>query len=156
MARRAFFVLICLLLLAAALGRVGVHTKTASASGGGYELTVTYDDITRSGLAANLSIEIRRTGGGGFGDTIDVAMSGSYGDNFDLNGIDPEPQSVFTTADRVVQQFQTPPRGDTMTITIDQRVQPGVQLKRAKAEVAVLDENGNDLVSVRFSTFVMP
>jgi hypothetical protein len=153
--RRGFFAFICLVLLAAALGRLGVHTTTAEASGGGYELSVTYDDITRSGLAANLSIEIRRSGAA-LPATVTVATGSSYGDSFDLNGVDPEPEETYTTEDRVVQKFRAPPGGDVMTIGIDQRVQPGVQFTRVKGEVALVDDSGNDVVSVRLSTFVMP
>ena len=154
--RRVFFAFICLILLAAVLGRLGVHTRTVTATSGGYELTVTYDDITRAGLATNLSMEIRRAGGGALPATVSVAMSSSYGANFDLNGVDPQPEESFTTEDRSVQRFKAPPGGDVMTVEIDQRVQPGVQWKRVKGEVAVVDEGGRDLVSVSLSIFVLP
>jgi hypothetical protein len=106
-------------------------------------------------LAGNMNIEIRRTAGP-LPETLDLAMTSSYGDIFDVNGIDPEPTEAYTTEDRVVQRFQAPPGGSAMTVSIDARVQPGVQWHKAKGEVAILDGSGNDLVSVRLSTFVMP
>ena len=154
--RRVFFAVICLILLAAVLGGLGVHTRTATASGGGYELSVTFDDITRSGLPGNMGIEIRRTGGGPWPPTIDVSMTSSYGDILDTNATDPEPVESYTTGERTVQRFSTPPAGDTMTVSVDARVQPGVQWHRARGEVAILDDAGRDAVTVKISTFVMP
>jgi hypothetical protein len=151
--RRVFFVLICGILVAAVLGRLGAHAKEVRASGGGYELAVTYDDIARSGLPGNIAIEIRRQGG--FGGSVTVSITSKFLDVFDMNGLDPEPVGATTTGEDLIQTFETPTTGDTMEISIDARVQPGIQLHRAEGEVSIL-ENGRPIVSVPVRTFVMP
>jgi hypothetical protein len=151
--RRLFFLSICAVLVASALELTGVRSDEVSASGGGYELQVAYDDITRGGLAANLTIEIRREGG--FRNAVSLAITSKYLDIFDVNGVDPEPLGATSDADRVVQMFQAPERGDVMAVGIDARVQPGIQLERVKGTVAIV-ENGQDVVSVELKTLVLP
>ena len=152
--RRVFFLLICAILAAGLLDVFGIKSSEATGSGGGYELTVTYDERTRPGLATNIEIEIRREGG--FTGSVSVSMTSAYFDNFDFNGVDPEPLGGTSTAEELVMYFEPPRTGDTMTIGFDARVQPNVQLKKAKATVSVLDDTGRPVASARIETLVMP
>lgn len=152
--RRVFFVLICAIVVSGALDLLGVKSAEATGSGGGYDLTVTYDERTRPGLATTFEIEIRREGG--FPGAVTVSMTSSYFDNFDFNGVDPEPLGGTSTAEEVVMYFEAPRTGDTMTIGFDARVQPNVQLRRAKATVSVLDDAGRPVASARVETLVLP
>ncbi len=152
--RRAFFVAICVVLLAGAFNVFGVQSASRSASGGGFELEVSYDKVTRPGLATSIEVEVRRAGG--FDGPVSVAFTSSYFDALDLNGVDPEPASGTSTPTEVVMTFETPRRGDAMAIGFDARVQPTVQLRRLRATVSVLDASGAPVVSVPLSTFVMP
>ena len=151
--RRMFFLLLCLLLAAAVAGLLGVRTGEATGSGGGYDVSVTHPSVIRPGLAGNVSIELRRQGG--FPGVVTVAVSSSYLDNFDENGLDPEPVMATTDGQRVIWTFDPPPSGDTMTISLDARIEPGVQWKRAKGSVEVLEQD-RPVATVEFRTLVLP
>ena len=151
--RRLFFALLCLFLLAAFAGLLGARTGEATATGGGYELSVTHPSVTRPGLAVNLSIELRRQGG--FEGTVTVAVTSSYLDILDENGLDPDPAVATTDDEHVVWTFDAPDQGDTMTISVDARIEPSVQFKRAEGSVAVL-ENGQAVATADFRTLVLP
>ena len=150
-ARRAFLVVLFGFLAVGLTGRLGVHTRTATASGGGYELTVTYGQVSRAGLATPWSLEIRHPGG--FDGPVTVATNSKYLDLFDENGFDPEPSKSTATADEVVWEFD-PPDGDTLGISLDGRVEPGVHRGRT-GETSVLVD-GKPVVTVKYKTWVMP
>jgi hypothetical protein len=152
--RRIFAVVLVVFLGLGLLGLYGVRTKDARATGGGYEMTVTYTSVSRPGLATPWSVEIRRPGGFG-DDQVTVAVTSSYFDAFDENGLDPDPAESYSDGERTVWRFEPPP-GDVMTVSFDARIEPGVQLTRVKGTVAVLDASGADAVSVDFRTLVLP
>ena len=152
--RRLFVAAIAAFIGSGALGLFGVSTSTATASGGGYELSVDYASRTRSGLASPLKIEIRRPGGFP-GDTVELATTSSYLDIFDQNSIEPEPTESTDDGERVFWTFQVPPEGETLSVTLDVRIEPGVQLTTARATTSVLEE-GADAVSVEYRTLVLP
>ncbi len=152
--RRLFFCALALFLLLGLLNVYGVRTREKTEAGGGYELTLTYTSVTRPGLATPWSVEVRRPGGFDSG-LVTVAATSSYFDAFDENGLDPDPARSTSDGERTIWQFE-PPTGDTLTVSFDARIEPGVQLTRVKGEVAVLGPAGDDVVSAAFSTFVMP
>jgi hypothetical protein len=151
--RRLFFVAICGLLVAAALGLLGAQTDDVSASGGGYEVTVTYPSVTRPGLAVNWSVEIRHEGG--FDRVVTVAVDSAYFEIFDENALDPDPLGATTDAERTIWTFEPPTEGDTMTVSFDARIEPGVQWERVPGTVAIL-EDGRPVATVDFKTLVLP
>ena len=152
--RRLFTLALVVFLGLGLLGLYGVHTREAAARGGGYELTVTYANITRPGLATPWSLEIRRPGGFGDG-MVSVAVTSSYFDAFVENGPEPAPAESLSDGDRSIWRFE-PPLGDVMTISLDARTQPGVQLTRLAGEASVLDPSGAPVATVEFRTLVMP
>jgi hypothetical protein len=152
--RRLFFAALSLFLLLGLLDVYGVRSAQKTASDNGYEMTLTYATVSRPGLATPWSLEIRHPGGFDSG-LITVAATASYFDGFDENGFDPDPSRSTNDGERDIWQFE-PPTGDTLTISLDARIEPGVQLTKLKGEVAVLGPTGDDAVSVDFSTFVMP
>lgn len=152
--RRVFFLLICGILVAGALNELGVKSGEATASGGGYEMTVTYDERTRPGLAITLEVELRRQGG--FTGSVALSMTAAYFDSLDLNSVDPEPLGGTSTADEEILYFEAPKTGDTMAVGFDARIQPNVQARRLKLTVSVLDDAGRPLASTRIETLVMP
>ena len=79
----------------ACAGQLGVLSRTTTAQGGGYELTVTYGQVSRGGLATPWSFEVHRPGG--FDGPITVSTTSSYLDLFDENGFDPEPSTSTAT-----------------------------------------------------------
>ncbi|MEA2686425.1 MAG: hypothetical protein QOE93_1620 [Actinomycetota bacterium] len=152
--RRVFTVALAVFLALGVLGLYGVRTGEKNATGGGYQLTVTYTKISRPGLATPWAVEIRRPGGFG-DDLVTVAVTAAYFDAFDENGLDPDPAESFNDGERSVWRFEPPP-GDVMTVSFDARIEPGVQLKTVKGTVAVLDPSDAAVASVDFKTLVLP
>ena len=151
--RRLFFVGLCLFLGLGLLEVYGVRTSETTATGGGYELTVSYAKVTRPGLATPWSVEVRHPGG--FDGPVTVTTTSDYIDAFDENSLDPEPSSVTTDADRIIWEFEPPSEGDTLTVSLDARMEPGVQLERVTGVTEVLEQD-EPVVSVRYRTWVMP
>jgi hypothetical protein len=151
--RRLFVVALGLFLLLGALGFFGVRSKTVTATGGGYELSVTYGAVSRPGLATPWSFEVQRAGG--FPDGLTVAVTSSYFDAFDENGLGPAPVEETVDGDLTIWRFG-PTRSETLSVSFDARIEPGVQLATAKGELSVLGADGQPAVTVAFKTFVMP
>ena len=155
--RRIFIALLVLFLLGGALDLYGVRTRTRSAAGGGYELAVTYGSVSRPGLATPFSFEVRRPGG--FPQGVTVAALSSYFDVFDENGLDPSPVEETSDGERTFWTFG-PSAADTISVSFDGRIEPGVQVTRAKGRAEVLagppGPGAATVVTVNFGTWVMP
>jgi hypothetical protein len=149
--RRLFMIVLAGVLAVGLTGWLGVRTGTATARGGGYELTVTYGQVTRAGLATPWSLEIRHPGG--FDGPVTVSTNSRYLDLFDENGFDPQPSKSTATADTVIWEFE-PPDGDTLGVSLDARLEPGAQWGRT-GETSVLVD-GKPVVTVKYKTWVMP
>lgn len=132
-------------------GMLGVRSRVTTARGGGYELTVTYGQVSRAGLATPWSLEIRHPGG--FDGPVTVSTNTEYLDLFDENGFDPQPSKSTATPDAVNWEFE-PPDGDTLGVSLDARIEPGAQWGRA-GETSVLVD-GKPVVTARYKTWVMP
>lgn len=130
---------------------VGVDTAHVRASGGGYDLDVTYGTVSRSGLATPFEIEIRRDGG--FDGPISVAVDAEYLSVWDENGLDPDPASATADESSLIWEFE-PPDGEVLVVSFDARIEPAAQRGRS-GSVAVL-EDGEPVTSVSFTTRVMP
>ena len=152
--RRIFVASLALFLALGALGFYGVRTRTTTASGGGYELSVRYASISRPGLATPWSFAVTRAGG--FPDGLTVAVTSSYFDAFDENGLGPAPVGETTDGERTIWRF-APQASDILSVSFDARIEPGVQLSSIKGRIEVLaGTTGPPAVGVDFSTFVMP
>lgn len=152
--RRIFVVLLVVFLALGALGFYGVRTRTASGSGGGYEVSVTYASVSRPGLATPWSVEVTRRGG--FPEGLVLAVTSSYFAAFDENGFSPTPVEETDDGLRTIWRF-APSDADTIEVSLDARIEPGVQLTRLKGMVDVRDGGSGQLVvQIPFSTFVMP
>jgi hypothetical protein len=149
--RRVFLILLAAFIALGASGRLGVRTRTVVARGGGYEVSVTYGQMSRPGLPTPWSFLVRRPGG--FDGPVTVATTHKYLDMFDENGFDPEPTSSTMTEKYILWEFEPPP-GDTLAVSLDARIEPGVQWGRS-GETAVV-ENGQQVVVARYKTWIMP
>lgn len=149
--RRLAFVVIALFLLAAAFGLLGVRSREASASGGGYDMTVTYAAMSRPGLATPFDIEVTKAGG--FPGQVTLAVSGDYLAAFDENGLDPDPTGARADGDFVYWTFD-PPEGDVLLVSFDARLEPAVQWKR-EGTVRLIRQS-EALAEIDFTTWVMP
>lgn len=150
-ARRIFMSIVAVVVAAGLAGWLGVRTATVTAAGAGYDLTVTYAKVARPGLAAPWSLEVRRPGG--FDGPITISTSSSYLDLFDENGFDPQPTTSTATTDDVIWEFEPPP-GDTLSVSLDARIEPGIQWARS-GETSVV-EDGQPAVTARYKTWIAP
>lgn len=150
-ARRLFMVVLSAVVVLGLAGQLGVRSRTTTVRGGGYELTVTYGQVSRPGLATPWSLEIHHPGG--FDGPVTVSTKTNYLDLFDENGFDPEPSSSTATSDTVIWEFE-PPDGDTLGISLDARIEPGAQWGRT-GETSVLVD-GQPVVTAKYKTWVMP
>jgi hypothetical protein len=149
--RRIMLTALAVFVLLGAATVFGAKTSTVSASGGGYDLSVLYPAVTRPGLAIRWIVTVHRTGG--FDGPIDVAVTSRYLDLFDFNNLDALPSGTRTSGSFTVWTFD-PPDGDRLVVAFDGRLEPAQQWGKP-ATVAVLD-HGHAVVSVRYSTRVMP
>lgn len=149
--RRVFMAVLLAFLAVSLAGRLGVLSRTTTAGGGGYELTVTYGQVSRAGLATPWSLEVHHPGG--FDGPVTISTTTAYLDLFDENGFDPEPSTSTATPDTVIWEFE-PPEGDTLGVSLDARIEPGAQWGRA-GETSVLVD-GKPVVTARYKTWVLP
>jgi hypothetical protein len=85
---------------------------------------------------------------------VEVAVSAHYLAMFDVNVVSPAPAAETRTADQVVWEFDPPPGGGPLAVSLDARVEPGIQWGR-DGEVQVLD-GGEPVVGSGFHTWVTP
>jgi len=149
--RRLFIAVLFAFLGVGLADQLGVLSRTTTAQGGGYELTVTYGQVSRGGLATPWSFEVHRPGG--FDGPITVSTTSAYLDLFDENGFDPQPNSSTATPDTVIWEFE-PPDGDTLAVSLDARIEPAAQWGRT-GETSVLVD-GKPVVTARYKTWIMP
>jgi hypothetical protein len=151
--RRAILTLLLVAVLAALAGLLGVHTSTASATGGGWQLSLRYPRVARAGLDVTWQAAV--THPGGLGKTVTLAVTGDYLNIFETQGFHPEPAEETRDATTLYLTFTAPP-GDTFVVDFDTYVQPASQAGSA-ATVAVVDHATlSPLASVHVSTTLAP
>jgi hypothetical protein len=149
--RRVGLAVVFAVLALGAANLLGVRAATASASGGGFELSVTYASVSRPGLATPWTVRVRSPGG--FDGPVVLATTSRYLALFDENGLDPDPSEATSTRDTTVWEFATPP-GEELTVTFDGRLEPAFHTGRS-GETSILVD-GEPAVSVSYRTVVMP
>jgi hypothetical protein len=149
--RAAGLTILAAVTLAGAMGTFGVRTDQVSASGSeGTRLTVTHPTAARPGLAVSLEISISNPAG--FTEQIEVSVSTDYLQAHDHNVFHPLPVEA-TVDDEMTRWTYEPPPGDTLTVWVDHRLEPGVQWSRdGNVRVAI----GDEVTDVDFTTRVYP
>jgi len=138
-------------LILGAANLFGVRSDSVTASGGGFELTVTYASISRPGLTTPWTVVVRRPDG--FDGPVTIASRAEYFELFDENGFSPEPAASTTSGGLVVWEFE-PPDGEVLTVSFDGRLEPASHRPRT-GETSVLVD-GDPVVSVSYTTVAMP
>ena len=149
--RRCFLTLLLLFVLAALAGLLGVHSTTARASEGAWTVSVTHAGIARAGLDVPFDVTVRRKGG--FDSDVTLAVTSSYFDIFESQGVDPEPSDETADGSTLYMTFSKPP-GDTLTVSFDVYIQPSAQIGRS-GTLSVID-GGRPTAAVDFKTFLVP
>lgn len=130
----------------------GVSADTATSRGGGYELEVRYPTVSRPALSTPFDIVVRRAGG--FDGPVDVAVDADWFEMWDYQALQPNPSE--STGDRTQLVFTfDPPDGDVLRVFFDGRIQPSQQ-SGTDGWVAILDDAGDVVTRVSFSTTVLP
>ena len=151
--RRVGLTLLVVFVLLGASGVFGTRTAERTATGEGYEVTVTYPKTSRPGHAIRFEVEVHKDGGFG-GEPIHLRLLSEYFDLFDENAFDPDPEA--STSDGTYDRYEfLPPPGEDFVVSVDTRVEPAVQRGRP-GEVSVLDESGTPLVTVDWRTRIWP
>lgn len=153
--RWATYLLLAVILIAAAVGLLGVSTTRTTASANGYDLTVTHGIVTRPGVATPFMVEVSSSDGAPLPARLMVGVTSSYLRMLDDNGMEPLPTGSFNTADTTWWTFDIPSGESSLLVDVDARLEPAVQWGggSARAEVWV---DGEMVVSTEFSTWVMP
>ena len=150
--RRVGLTLLVAFVLLGATGSFGPRTGTTSATGGGYDVQVTYPVASRPGHASAYQVQVTRHGG--FDGPVHMRFSTDYFNLFDQSSFDPSPDSVTSTGAYEICEFSPPP-GDTFTVSANSRIKAARQ-RGEKGEVSVLDDNGRPVATVRYRTRIFP
>jgi hypothetical protein len=151
-ARRVAVTLLCLVLIAAGSGWMGVHSSSVSATANGYTLQVEYARVARAGL--DVPFTLRVTADQPIKHEIVIGISADYFRMFETQGFFPDPTDATTDAGTVYLTFSPPPDGNTMVIDYDAYIQPAAQIGKG-AEISVII-GGVHRVSVTISTTLLP
>ena len=150
--RRTGISLLVLFVGAGLLNLFGSHSVTASSEHAGLGLTVVYPNRTRPALPIRWSAEV--TSDGGFSGPVHIAVNQDYFNYFDFNNFYPTPDSTENRGAFVIFTFQHPST-DTLKVLFDGRTQPG-RFGIADARTRILDDGGDSLVEVDYTTEVFP
>jgi hypothetical protein len=147
--QRGLAVVLAVVLAVGVLGAFGPTTGRAHATRGGTDLTVEYPTTIRPGLAAPFTITIESAAP--LADRVPVSVSEDYLAMFDENGIDPDPVESWNDGETVTWVFAPVGNERRLSVSLDARIEPGVQTARNGLVTALTDGP-----AVAFTTFVMP
>ena len=151
--RRAGIGVLVLIVGLAALDLLGPRTGHTSTAGGGYELALEFPQITRAGAPAPLRMDVQAEGG--FDSTVQLRMCADFFDDLDFQAWYPMPSAETATASWIVYEFDSPPTGNTLSISLDVRVAPGQFGEVDDCQVSVLVQD-EPVASATFTTWRMP
>lgn len=137
----------------AVYGVAGPRQAAMSSTAGGYAVEVSYPSVTRGGMPARWSLEIARLDGSAIAGAVDVETTGSYLDQFDFQGLTPEPLDVASTAEAIHWRFD-PGEHSSLLVVLDVRVQPNVRWRHHASSVVSVD--GVVVATFEYSTLVLP
>ncbi len=151
--RRAGVALLVLVVVLSALDLLGPRRGDVAAAGGGHTLAVEYPQVTRAGQPAPLHVTVEATAG--FGDTVQVRFCDEFFNDLDFQSWYPNPAAETTVPPWIIYEFDPPPSGTTLEISLDARVSPGQFGETDDCQVSVLVED-EPVVSASFTTWRMP
>jgi hypothetical protein len=151
--RYAGFAVLSLVVLAAALGLLGPRTEDTTVRAAGYTLTVEYTQLTRAGQPAPLNLRVASSTS--LPQVVQVRLCDELFDDLDFQNWYPNP-SVESAAPRAITyEFEAPPAGNTLEVSLDARTAPGQFGEVRDCEVSVLEDD-TPVLSTTFTTWRMP
>jgi hypothetical protein len=151
-ARRSTLLFLLLLVVAALLSLLGVHSSQSSTESDGYRLDVVYPRIARPGLDVPWQVTVSHPGGFVKGQ-LTLAVSGDYFNLYESQGFRPQPTEETRDGDTYYLTFTAPP-GDVFRVYFDAYIQPASQAGRS-GWVAVFDQ-GRIVARTDFATWLWP
>ncbi len=139
LARRIGIVITGVFVAAGLLGLLGYRQSSASATAPPFTLTVSYPSISRGGLPSNWQLRLTRTDGEALPPSIEIRSSAAFFDDFDENGLDPDPASTWVDADELVWTFEPPLGARSLTVSFDARLQPNARGWRDGSSTVVIE-----------------
>jgi hypothetical protein len=150
--RRVVLAFFLLVLVAGAVGLLGVHSTTARSSEGPWTLELEYADLARGGLDVPWEVTVTRQGG--FDGPITLAVDGAYFDIYETQAFHPQPSASQRDGSTMFLEFDPPLAGETFVVAYDAYIQPGSQ-RGSTATIAVLDGEVQ-VAPLEFSTRLLP
>jgi hypothetical protein len=151
--RRGGVALLVLIVLLAALDLLGPRQGDVTAESAGYTLTVEYPQVTRAGQPAPFHVTVDATAG--FGDVVQMRFCDEFFNDLDFQNWYPNPAAETTVPPWIIYEFDPPPSGTTLEISLDARVSPGQLGETDDCQVSVLVED-EEAVSASFTSWRMP
>lgn len=151
--RRAGVVLLLLIVGAAALDLLGPRSGEMTEEAGGYTLGLEYPQIARAGEPAPLHVTVEA--GAGFEKVVQLRLCDELFDDLDFQNWYPNPSAETAVPNWILYEFDPPPTGSTLEVSLDARVAPGQFGETDDCEVSVLVED-EPVVSATFTTWRMP
>jgi hypothetical protein len=149
--RRLAVAAMAVVVVAGATGWLGVRAWTVRADGGGYDLSVTYPLVARSGLDVPWILRLEHPGG--FSGPVTIALTADYYDIFEFQGMHPEPSEERSDGEFVYLTFPAPD-GDVLRVSLDPDVQPASQVGRDAVTKAIV--GGRTVAQVDYETWLVP
>lgn len=150
--RAGSIIVLWAVVIAGAVGLLGVRSHTVHATGGGYRADFTYAAVARPGWDVPWHLVVRHPGGFGDG-TVTVAVSRSMFDIYETQGFHPAPDSETADGQDVYLEFAPPP-GDTLVVDFDAYIQPTSQIGRTTT--IRLITGGQERLRLHARTFLLP
>ena len=116
-----------------------------------YEVSLRHASLARAGFDVPWRVTVRRPGG--FGQDLELAVTGDYFDIYETQGFAPEPSESTRDGDTLYLTFDAP-EGDTFVLSYDAYIQPSSQIGRDGALSVVVD--GARVATVEFRTRLLP
>lgn len=151
-ARRVVLTVVSAVVVAGALGFLGVRGGHRAVSEAGWTVRLDYAQIARAGL--DVPWEVQVTHSGGFDGPIQLAVTGDYFDIYETQGFHPEPSKETRDGQTLFLEFDPPPDGETLVISYDAYIQPSSH-RGAAGTLAVVDQ-GQRRAVVPFRTRLLP
>lgn len=151
--RRAFLMLLTIVVALGASGLLGVRTATARTAADGWTLEVTYARIARASLDVPWRVTVRHPGGFAK-DSVTLRVSARYFDIFETQAFHPAPAEESADGEFLLLTFDVAPGATEFAVDYDAYIQPASQLGR-RAEVCLMDEDRIRL-SLRYRTWLLP
>jgi hypothetical protein len=151
--RHAGISLLVLIVGAAGLDLLGPRSGEMTEEAGGYTLGLQYPQIARAGEPAPLHFTVEASAG--FDKVVQLRLCDELFDDLDFQNWYPNPSAETAVPDWIVYEFDPPPTGSTLEVSLDARVAPGQFGETDDCEVSVLVED-EPVVSATFTTWRMP